>query len=470
MSYSFKRVFSFSFFCFSLLLLLISLSLFFYQQAYAGKIYRNVYFEDIDLSGKTKKEATILIKDKYDQLLDKYLIIKSGPDEVKVRIKDTGIYLNIVDIVNSSYQIGRSQNFFKEILDSTKTMVVSSTIDISFGFKEENYQSFIKIAVEQLNRPAVDATIKIENGQIITTDGASGNIVITDNLNDRIVEVINQETPVLQLIKTDVPPNLTIDNFNDIKNKAETYLSKRIVFSYNAKNYTPARSDIGNWLVIENNEDNFNISLDENNVRAYLNKIAPDFEIKRVDKKINGKDDAIIEEGKAGIYLDRNKAITDLKNQIGNTNITVALQTYNEDPKELVINSDEGAVAGRFEGKYIDVNLATQRLCTFEGQENKGCYTISSGKPSMPTPTGTFHIQNKNERQWSSKYGLWMPYWEAFSGDYGLHELPEWPGGYKEGQDHLGHPVSHGCVRLGIGDAKTIFDWTEIGTPVYIHK
>ncbi len=88
----------------------------------------------------------------------------------------------------------------------------------------------------------------------------------------------------------------------------------------------------------------------------------------------------------------------------------------------------------------------------------------------MPTPTGTRFIQSKHPMAWSAKYGLYMPFWQSIGGGYGIHELPEWPSGYKEGEDHLGIPVSHGCVRLGVGPAQTVYNWTEIGTPVYIHK
>ena len=89
----------------------------------------------------------------------------------------------------------------------------------------------------------------------------------------------------------------------------------------------------------------------------------------------------------------------------------------------------------------------------------------------MPTPVGTFSINSKNPRGYSSTYDLYMPYWMAFIGSkYGLHELPEWANGKKEGQDHLGKPVSHGCIRFGVGDAAAVYDWTEIGTPVVIHK
>ena len=123
------------------------------------------------------------------------------------------------------------------------------------------------------------------------------------------------------------------------------------------------------------------------------------------------------------------------------------------------------------EGKYIDISLAHQNMVLFEDGKMIDVYLISSGKRGMETPKGTFNLQNKVPRAWSKKYGLFMPNWMALvpSGEYGIHELPEWPGGYKEGANHLGFPVSHGCVRLGAGSAKRVYDWAELGTTVVVH-
>lgn len=119
--------------------------------------------------------------------------------------------------------------------------------------------------------------------------------------------------------------------------------------------------------------------------------------------------------------------------------------------------------------KVIKVDLKKQSVEYFTENFSIGKSIISSGKKSMPTPSGTFKIVNKSPKAWSKKYGLWMPYWMGMQdGKFGFHELPEWPNGYKEGQNHLGTPVSHGCIRLGIGDAKKLYDWTEVGTEVII--
>jgi len=121
-------------------------------------------------------------------------------------------------------------------------------------------------------------------------------------------------------------------------------------------------------------------------------------------------------------------------------------------------------------GKYIDINLAKQHLSIFEDGGRLGTYRISTGKRGMATPTGNFKILAKRGKAWSNKYKLYMPYFMQFTGvGHGIHELPEWPGGYKEGAAHLGIPVSHGCVRLGIGPAATVYAFAEVGTPVVIH-
>ncbi|PIZ58952.1 hypothetical protein COY23_00080 [bacterium (Candidatus Torokbacteria) CG_4_10_14_0_2_um_filter_35_8] len=122
-------------------------------------------------------------------------------------------------------------------------------------------------------------------------------------------------------------------------------------------------------------------------------------------------------------------------------------------------------------GKYIDIDISSQTLrCYYNGKAVLGPYKVSTGKVSMPTPYGTFRVLSKTRRAYSRRYGLYMPYWMQFtSRGHGIHELPEWPSGYKEGANHLGRRVSHGCVRLGIGPAKKVYYWSPVGTIVKVH-
>lgn len=119
--------------------------------------------------------------------------------------------------------------------------------------------------------------------------------------------------------------------------------------------------------------------------------------------------------------------------------------------------------------RRIEIDLKNQRLFFFVNGVRWREFPVSTGKASMPTPRGDFQIRNKVPKAWSRDYGLWMPYWMGVVGGVGIHQLPIWPNGYREGTDHLGRPVSHGCIRLGIIPAAYLYDRTSVGTPVKIY-
>lgn len=122
-------------------------------------------------------------------------------------------------------------------------------------------------------------------------------------------------------------------------------------------------------------------------------------------------------------------------------------------------------------GKLIAIDLSEQKLSYYQDGFRVNSFSVSTGRWNFPTPIGEFAIQNHIPRAYSRRYGLYMPWWMAFyKGEYGIHELPEWPNGAKEGESHLGTPVSHGCIRLGVGPAKTLYDWAGVGTKVVVQK
>ncbi len=55
-----------------------------------------------------------------------------------------------------------------------------------------------------------------------------------------------------------------------------------------------------------------------------------------------------------------------------------------------------------------------------------------------------------------------------FYGNYGLHDA-SWRNGVFGGQDYL-YNGSHGCVNLPEATAAFIYNWADVGTPVWIHQ
>lgn len=466
-----KRAIEIGIFTFLGLCVIVASLLFTYQTAYASKIYHNISVAGIDLSGKTKSEAKTLLTEKYTQILNDEFAVKAGDKEVKAKLSDTGLAINADETVDHAYNIGRGNQFLQQLVTSATTLFKKQELEVAPIIDKEKYNTFVQIAVLQFNIASQDASLAVEQGQIKEVAEKAGTAVNITNLDQQILDLINENnSKVVELNTETVQPAIVTANFDEAKAYANNILAKTFTFTYEDKSYSPTKNEIGQWIKFSTTDGKTTGSLNRDSVNAYLNKIAKNFEIIKKDKKINAADNSVMEEGQAGKLCDKTAALASVLSQVNNpNNVTVALATYTVNPEEIKVMPSVGFVPGRFPGKYLDIDLTTQRLCEVEGNAVGTCYTISSGKASMPTPTGTFSITGKSTRQFSTKYGLWMPYWQQFNGPYGIHELPE-TDTWKEVPDHLGTPVSHGCVRLGVGPAQEVYNWTSIGTPVYIHK
>jgi L,D-transpeptidase catalytic domain len=97
----------------------------------------------------------------------------------------------------------------------------------------------------------------------------------------------------------------------------------------------------------------------------------------------------------------------------------------------------------------IDIDLSTQRMHV---TSNSGSYdwAISSARSGFRTPHGYFHPTSLQVMHYSHKYHMSpMPHSIFFLGGYAIH------GTYSTAQ--LGHPASHGCVRLAPANAAALF-------------
>jgi lipoprotein-anchoring transpeptidase ErfK/SrfK len=123
----------------------------------------------------------------------------------------------------------------------------------------------------------------------------------------------------------------------------------------------------------------------------------------------------------------------------------------------------------RSRSTLIDVSIGEQVLRAYQDGDLIMQTPVSTGTRGLETPTGTFSIQSKERMHWSRQFGVWMPFAMQVVGGIYIHELPLTEDGRRIGTRSLGTPASHGCIRVGVGDAEALYNWAPIGTPVVIH-
>jgi hypothetical protein len=98
----------------------------------------------------------------------------------------------------------------------------------------------------------------------------------------------------------------------------------------------------------------------------------------------------------------------------------------------------------------INVDLSSQTMTVHSGSGETYVWPISSGKAGHATPNGVFRPRAMYAMVHSAKYNnAPMPHSIFFYGQYAIHGT--------DAVGALGHPASHGCVRISPAHAAALF-------------
>jgi hypothetical protein len=109
-------------------------------------------------------------------------------------------------------------------------------------------------------------------------------------------------------------------------------------------------------------------------------------------------------------------------------------------------------------GKRAEVLLDRQLTLLIRNGRVVRAISVSSGKPSTPTPPGSYHVYAKIERWWSVPFREWLPWALPFVGGIAFHQFPVVPA----------YPASHGCVRQLPTAAQWTYGFAYVGMPVKV--
>ena len=143
-----------------------------------------------------------------------------------------------------------------------------------------------------------------------------------------------------------------------------------------------------------------------------------------------------------------------------------AVQSFKDDGDHHIQPGEQATTT-----KRILVSLSTETLYAYDGDTLFMEEPISTGLNLTPTPTGTFTVYMKTPSRYmqgpiagvsDQVYDLPGVPWDLyFTKDGAVIHGAYW-------HNHFGQPWSHGCVNLSPENAKKLYDWADIGTPVIV--
>ncbi len=107
-------------------------------------------------------------------------------------------------------------------------------------------------------------------------------------------------------------------------------------------------------------------------------------------------------------------------------------------------------------GRHIEADLSRQVIALIQGGRVRRIYPVSSGAASTPTVRGSFKVYSKTPGT-NAKGMVHSAYFIRGYATHGYRSVPV-------------YPASHGCLRVPIPDALSLFNWIRIGTPVDVYR
>src|SRR5512132_1683347 len=157
--------------------------------------------------------------------------------------------------------------------------------------------------------------------------------------------------------------------------------------------------------------------------------------------------------GKRGLFDDRTaRAVLTFRKVTGMARTTTASADVFK-----ALAKGKGAFHGRHpeHGKHVEADLSRQVIALIRGSKVQRIYPASSGKPSTPTVQGTFRVYSKSPG-FNAKGMYFSNYFIRGFAIHGYASVPVFA-------------ASHGCLRVPIPDAISIYKWISIGDIVDVY-
>jgi peptidoglycan hydrolase-like protein with peptidoglycan-binding domain len=108
-------------------------------------------------------------------------------------------------------------------------------------------------------------------------------------------------------------------------------------------------------------------------------------------------------------------------------------------------------------GRHVEADISRQVLALIgEGGKVERIYPTSTGAPATPTILGSFRVYRKDP----GTNALGMVHSAYFIRGYAIHGFKSVPT----------YNASHGCLRVPVPDARSIYDWVRLGTRVDTYR
>lgn len=188
---------------------------------YNGKIAKNVYIEDINVSDMTKEEALKAITDKYTP--EDLNLTYDGKD-YKISPNDIDLKYNTEEVVKNAYESTKKGSYFQNLKKYIDIRINKLALKIESGYDEAKLSAQVSSVADSINVKMKNASVSVGSGGLNYTESVIGREFDLASNKESIYNMIkNKEHKSLELKVNLQKPDITTEQVKSVNSVIGQY-------------------------------------------------------------------------------------------------------------------------------------------------------------------------------------------------------------------------------------------------------
>lgn len=439
-----------------------------YASHYQDRVLPRTHIGAVNVAGMTRAQAAEAIR---ERAATTTIEITSPKGTTTASLADVGVTIDVdasVEHAMASDGIG----------SYARAPFTDRTVQAVASYDDATLNKFVSGLVKKDVAVAKSATVVLAKDKQTfrvkpATTGRAADPAEVEEAARAAGATLSSESATVKI--TQAKPKVSTEDAKAVAKRTNAMVSQPVTLTEGQRTFTATTQQKASWITVDAASEP---SIDQKQVATWITTTA---NVTPVDGSRNvtstGKVLTVVVEAKDGVTVtnadDLAKTIAaDLgagRASTATAKVTSLPAKWTE--RKLAPGAENLAYPATAGEKWIDVNVSKHTMSAYLGGKRvHGPISMVHGAPATPSDIGTFRIYMKNPL-------MTMRGSNADGSDYETPNVP-WSSFYNGGEalhgaywrSSWGYAASHGCINLPISDAKWVYDFAPIGTPVVVHR
>ncbi len=331
------------------------------MMVYQNKIMPRTFVGGQKIGGMSANKAREIISFQASQVSDIKIQVENS-EVISISKQELGVQYDIEETVKQAFSLGKTGNWFSQILLHAKSLFVANKIDPVLVVDEELLNLVLNEKVYKEHESAAqEVDLDITQGVVTIIPGESGLVLDKSNLEQQIEQRFTNFSNELIVVKRNpFAPKFEVEDAQFAKTQAEKIIQSNLVLTYKDAEFVIESAQLGGWVKT---------------------------------KAINKKDVLFNKAIKAGAVNKKELLLADIDNEQVATYVkALATENINKEPKNAKVRfagdkvevfepSSNGVTVKEME--TVEAIIDTLREKSFSHNDNKVAVTFEEIEPKI---------------------------------------------------------------------------------------